>query len=158
MSHLLSSVLLLLLLLSSLPYIMREMAPNGFLLSISGAAVMLYIRPGLYGHIQAVQCVICFAAPTLENQTAGGKHTRRAHLNCFYECVHKSDFSPRLCVIVQRVCEHFQRVFVFVSFSLTDQKVLSGLLSSRRESCSYKFRRHGWKHNHLHQSHSWFAH
>lgn len=43
--HLLSSVLLLK--LRRLPYTIREMAPNP--LSIGSAAVMLYIRPGLWG-------------------------------------------------------------------------------------------------------------
>lgn len=62
---------------------MREMAPNGFLLSIGGAAVMLYIRPGPYGHIQPVQCVICFAAATLENQTAGGQTLTELTLTVF---------------------------------------------------------------------------
>lgn len=98
--------------------------------------------------------------PHLKIKQQGGKHAHRAHLNCFYECAHKSDFSLRFCVnvCVQGVCVHFQRVLVLVSFSLTDQKVLSGLLSSTRESCSYKFRKHGWKHNQPHQSHSWFTH
>lgn len=49
MSHLLSTVLLLLLFLRQLPYTMREMTPNGFLLSIGSAAVMPYIKPERYG-------------------------------------------------------------------------------------------------------------
>lgn len=53
MPHLLSTVLLLYF-LSELPYIMREMGPNGFPLSIGSAAVMLYIKPGLYRHIQSM--------------------------------------------------------------------------------------------------------
>lgn len=48
MPHLLPAVFLLLLLvlhfLSQLPYIMREMGPNGFPLSIGRAADVLYIK------------------------------------------------------------------------------------------------------------------
>lgn len=45
MPHLLPAVFLLLLhFLSQLPYIMREMGPNGFPLSIGRAADVLYIK------------------------------------------------------------------------------------------------------------------
>lgn len=55
-SHLLSTALTLLF-LSYLPYTMREMAANGFPLSIGSAGVMLYIKP--VGGKLTVQFVTC---------------------------------------------------------------------------------------------------
>lgn len=72
---------------------MREMAPNGFPLSIGSAAVMLYIKPGLYGRMPAVQYAIHLVLqqqPHCKIYNSRGTQYTLTKLNCLCGCAHKS--------------------------------------------------------------------